>query len=605
MYKKSRAFFLLFLCFLMTNFIITPSMYHLSVDQMPHCSLNKLPEEGFCAGTLIKTPYGYELIENLVMGDTVIDAYGNSTEIVAIISRCVNEYIKVFLKNITLCVGRDQQFYCFSSFSWIKAREVFCDKERIIDPTILYALTTHSHTLSVTPQNLCAHNAAAIFCGVSSICCGYVTIINPVVAILGGVTVSLAVIAHNAYQMYVEKHKNEDGSCLVDIPDSVVLAERFYYEQRKEALEKLRQELIGIKKGLQIIKGLSSSGFTYQLLPHYTYEVKNKIQFISIAQEKKLSDVQKKTLRDLRESDLALLEKQLCDIQFLLALHINQLIENIEHAQRSYDGAIGEIQKAIAIWNSNLEKMTLEAAFKLYKYDLLREHLVYVMRQAFNELLLVAEYYRACMSQCIQSSTTIISTLDHILPIIDERKSWILQEEKLARNNSAVIERYFAAHNVSVDAFKKEAQKEFDKEQKQRDTEVQKRIEMQQQVNSDFGGGPKKDKKDDDEKDEHPHGIYKDAKYHHRNSNGRKSPCPNDGQKCLDKSLPKTGVIDARVSMEDGKFVVLRKTAYREYHGYCVTWNELPTELQQLLVDAGVARITGKIIREMAYKVFK
>jgi Tfp pilus assembly protein PilE len=502
MYKKSRSYQLLLLClFLTTHCVISSFVHQLPiVNPIMYSLLDKPLEEGFCAETLIKTQSGYELVENLVVGDIVMDVYGNPTPVVAITKHFVDEYIKLFLKDIILCVGCDQQFYYSLSSSWIKSREVHCENEHSIEPIAMYALTTHSHTLLVTSQDLYAHNAATIFYGVPSICCGYIAIINPVVAILGGTTIGLAVIAYNAYQMYLKNQNNEGNSYFVEMPDTVTLAERFYYEGRKEALEKLKKELITIKDDLTCIKNLCSGNFTYQCLRQHAYTIRKNVPLLSIAQEKQLSDEQKNTLRFLRENDLALLEKQVCDIQFLLALHVNQLIDNVQRAQKSYDNAFMEIQEAIIYWNNNLEKTTLETAFKLYRHDLLREHLVYAIQQASKELFLVAEYYRACMSKCIQSSTTIITMLNQIVSIIDEKKQWILQEEEQARSNSAIIERYFADHNVLIMVFKNEVKIEFEEQQKKRDAQILKKIETKQQVNSGFGGGPKKN--DDEEEDE-------------------------------------------------------------------------------------------------------
>jgi len=500
MYKKSTISYVLFLCLFLVVHSFAEHISHKSFacEKMGDFLLQyKSPEEGFCAGTLVKTPFAYEPIEDLQIGDIVLDMHGNPTEILAITRRYVEGYIKFFLQDTVLCMGCDQLLYSPSDSSWIKSRDWLSDNEHIIDPTIIYALTIQNHTLSVTSYDIGAHNAVAILVGASSFSCGYVAVINPIVAMLGGATVALGVIAYNAYQRYLEKYDNAENICLVDLPDTVVLAERFYYEQRKEALETIKQELMGVKNDLQIIKGLCSGSFTHHFLQQHTYNTVKNVQLLSIAQEKQLSADQKDTLRSLRENELASLEAQICDIQFLLALHVNQLIDNLQHAQASYDSAITEIKEAIVIWNSNCTAITHEIALRLYKYDLLRECLVCGIRQAIDELLLVAEYYRICKSQCIQSSTTIFSALDLIVPIIHENESWILQEKKLVRNNIAIAEAHFASRNVSVIAFKNGAKKEFDTQKKDRGAQVLKKIETELSVNS-SSGGPKKDDDEDE-----------------------------------------------------------------------------------------------------------
>ncbi|HLC06889.1 MAG TPA: polymorphic toxin-type HINT domain-containing protein [Candidatus Babeliales bacterium] len=121
--------------------------------------------------------------------------------------------------------------------------------------------------------------------------------------------------------------------------------------------------------------------------------------------------------------------------------------------------------------------------------------------------------------------------------------------------------------------------------------------------NCPYGGKPPKH---EDDKDEHPNGIYEDAGYHHFNSYGKKSPCPNNGQKCLDKSFPIGKKITGRISIEDGKFVVLRQSATGKFHGYVIdSWKELCDQgsKTQLIRNAfqkhGLVNKAGKIIKNI------
>lgn len=116
--------------------------------------------------------------------------------------------------------------------------------------------------------------------------------------------------------------------------------------------------------------------------------------------------------------------------------------------------------------------------------------------------------------------------------------------------------------------------------------------------------GGKPPKHEDNEK-EHPHGIYEDAGYHHQNSGNGKSQCPRDGQRCLDNSFGGKGNSEQRVSIEGDNFVVLKKTGFRKYHGYCVTWDDLHISLQRILMNNGLVTHKGKIIKEVVSKVLK
>jgi len=100
---------------------------------------------------------------------------------------------------------------------------------------------------------------------------------------------------------------------------------------------------------------------------------------------------------------------------------------------------------------------------------------------------------------------------------------------------------------------------------------------------------------------EHPHGIYKDADYHHKNSTNGKSPCPDNGQRCLDYSLP-VKKSNQRIAIEGDFFVVLRPTRPGEYHGFKVAWKDLHDSLKQILIDHKFVKRSGKIIRQITEK---
>lgn len=157
-----------------------------------------------------------------------------------------------------------------------------------------------------------------------------------------------------------------------------------------------------------------------------------------------------------------------------------------------------EITKAMDIWSSNSKTISPETTFKVYEHYLLRELLIARIRYVFDEMQIVARYYRACKSECIKLIATEITALEQIVSVVEEKRSWLLEEEKRARNNSAILERYFASRNISVSTLKNGTQKEVSEGFKKRDAEVLKKLATQQQANSVFSGGPRKD---DDEED--------------------------------------------------------------------------------------------------------
>lgn len=108
------------------------------------------------------------------------------------------------------------------------------------------------------------------------------------------------------------------------------------------------------------------------------------------------------------------------------------------------------------------------------------------------------------------------------------------------------------------------------------------------------------DDKDKTKDNEHPHGIYKDASYHHKNSKSGKSPAPNNGQELLDKAFPIEGSQDSFINLDgNNNFVVFYKTIGREFHGHIRTWNELTQFMKNTLINKGLVRRSGKIIRNI------
>jgi len=336
---------------------------------------------------------------------------------------------------------------------------------------------------------------------------GCVVIVQPVIAGLSVAATALTDIAHNAYQKYVENNK-------------------------KEELEKIKHELVRIKNDLQTIKGLHSESFTHQFLKQYSSEQYNDFLLPSIHQEKCSS-----------EYEVMLLEKQISDMRFVLVSHLNQLIENVHWIQVLYNDSMVEIKRAIEVWSNRSHALTAEYAFKVYSHYLLREYLINKMESVFDEMIIVTHYYCACKNEYISSAVISPPTLEQAVLMVKGKKSWLLEQKKLARDNSAIIERYFANRTISVTTFKNVTQKEFDEEFKKRDAEIFKKAIIEQQVHSRFGGGPKKDDDEDENKSEESSSIVKiskdDAPHIFGNRSGHLSDTPANRKLLIDLASKK------------------------------------------------------------------
>lgn len=75
------------------------------------------------------------------------------------------------------------------------------------------------------------------------------------------------------------------------------------------------------------------------------------------------------------------------------------------------------------------------------------------------------------------------------------------------------------------------------------------------------------DQNDDDWKQNHPHGRYKESPKHHPNTRNGIGKSPRDGQAAFDNSFEITES-PHRIAVQDNNIVVLRLTQINEFHGY-------------------------------------
>jgi len=82
--------------------------------------------------------------------------------------------------------------------------------------------------------------------------------------------------------------------------------------------------------------------------------------------------------------------------------------------------------------------------------------------------------------------------------------------------------------------------------------------------------------------------------------NSQKSPCPKNGQKCLDNSY---GIKDCehRAAIEDGKYVALYKTQSGTFHGFiCDEWSDVPAKIQAIFKEHKLVHPkSGEILKNL------
>ncbi len=116
-----------------------------------------------------------------------------------------------------------------------------------------------------------------------------------------------------------------------------------------------------------------------------------------------------------------------------------------------------------------------------------------------------------------------------------------------------------------------------------------------QQSAGGFLGAP--DPEDDPEGGSYRNGRYEESPKHNPNSPKNVGKPPRNGQEALDNSISVKGSTQ-RVAIQDGKFVILKKTAQGTYHGYVVEkFSDLVQSVKNALYENGLVKSvnSGKI----------
>jgi|GEM_PF-5456809 len=326
----------------------------------------------------------------------------------------------------------------------------------------------------------------------------YVTYTHPVVTILGS-TVALSTIAYRAYEKYQQNKHDVDDSDIDDDEQSetVFLAERYYYEQRKAELTELRDEFVAIYRGITTIKELFhpqiatfSSQFLQSTLQCHTPDTWLRI---SIADELKLSNERKVVLREAREQELELLEQEITELHAALVVHFDALIAYICEEDEAYYELLPADNHAIEVWNNNRHALTDQIASEAYENDILAECLVTEIKQCIAELKVMIRYYRGnTYLACMQQSTDIIDRLDEFSQTIVGCERWIAEELVRISHNYFLDEQYFAQRGIATAGFKNQVKISFNKDHANKRAKALKKAheKISSVANN---GGPKKD----------------------------------------------------------------------------------------------------------------
>jgi filamentous hemagglutinin len=92
--------------------------------------------------------------------------------------------------------------------------------------------------------------------------------------------------------------------------------------------------------------------------------------------------------------------------------------------------------------------------------------------------------------------------------------------------------------------------------------------------------------------------VYEKAPYHGTTGNSIKSKAPKNGQATLNTSVEIKATTSRRVGVDPstGEYVVFDETQEGVFHGHVRSWNELTSQMQNALRNAGFVNKNGKIL---------
>ena len=391
------------LCFLSSQFLLSAdqstafmSSPYINEQLIPQKKLQSL-NEGFVAGTKVKTTSGYKCIENLTYEDHVIgynfsNGYTEAS-ILNITPTKINYFIRIKTENNIIDAAPFQKFYLSKEEKWVKALTIKpnqCILKNGIEPCVIehveiinqetevVTITVDSHHFYITPDDILVHNADPITLSATTIMIGSIIVINPVLTILGVTTALAATLAaYNLTQSKPNPIENENITRTNTKKNNFYPNEQSNYEQKKQLLIKLKQDFLKIIDDLKKISQLHNSqsiNFTYEFLnPIQANPTPSKIVNLSYQNNLQFNDKQKEELKSIRENELLKIEYEILDLQITIAWHFNELIQRRNKALAEIDISCPQINKSINIWNSNLNNIPIEIAIICYENTFVEE----------------------------------------------------------------------------------------------------------------------------------------------------------------------------------------------------------------------------------------
>lgn len=534
-----------FLLILLTQFIYCDSQYLCKApivfsDFNVETSLQERAEEGFLAGTLIKTVDGYIPIEQLVEGDVLASVYVDqgvdfpcANQIVYVKQSNVTQYVQLQIGSEIVSVASRQQFYlldgALKSACDLKVGDVLSDgncvlvKQTVNDSCVSYSLCTKQHSFFIYP-NIYVHNFdVATISASGALVLGVIEVLNPITLLVGAM-VPLAVYVLQLFQSQVlstyEFDEQDD-----DLSDSrialksleVLRQTRNYYDTKRKALINIYQDLIKIKNDLAVFiqpNYLNALNFSNGFLQQFQPVVLNFTTLPDISHEAALSLADKEKLIKIRDVELEKLQQEILDVHLILAFHVSEIIEKRDQAKQELNSVVDRVNQSVNCWNQNLYDIPYEIAFHEYEIHFVWREMLDRFEMTINEVKWILAYYEKLKNHFFVSKTTTLlnvfvdqvkinneklayikSNRDILLSNMLNHENWLRERgflsQQLINQYQAAAQKYRAEKDNSCNSVmhakkKKDAVKAV----------LDKKIKDEKDKNS--GGGPEKGPDDDD-----------------------------------------------------------------------------------------------------------
>jgi|GEM_PF-2289191 len=520
-----------------------------------HEFLGEKNHDGFCAGTLVKTPSGYKPIETLRIGDCILDAHNQPKKIEAMVLRCVPHYWTIKINDEQVGFGTHQLFHTQSSNCQLitetdnitttqdSFRNIY-NIEFVENSTCLHAITVEDHLFCVTTHDLIVHNAEAVALGTLSIALENFSISSAVISTIQA-TIPLVTISYQALKNYYSQQEAFDDDDFDEnkLCQKARTAEQEYFGKRKQELENIYNEFLTIKNGLLSISGTYNRGinFTSLFFKEQTFlHITNAADLI-LMNEMHLSEDQYEKLRTARDMYLNMIEEEIDNLHLMIALHLNEVIENVKQAQEDHSQTKVVTKKFIDEWDIMRQEGEIPINIGLlhYEHDLYDYYSLQKAQNRLEELKVIFKFYQSQLAKPYLIQTIPIQELLKKTPsFIRENEEWMNQEHKRIVRNIEIDERYFTDNGIYPNRVFPQIQttfeRQYEEKRKTRLFELKKRQEKFKQKYKD--SKKSKDKKNNDNKNDEPEKPRCTVKYASMKEVFKKAPIG----KILEAALVKT-----------------------------------------------------------------